>query len=172
MKLTFDSMVKQIEAQAHANDPDALAQSSKLVEQYPTEARAWALRAYVLAGEKNWTKAIDNLTQALNVCLIDEPCFLFNRGRYYIKLGNYQCAIDDFTCGITACDLYSSDYYREMLHFFRAYAFLKLSNKVAALEDLNNVREGFVVWTDRLCSKQELLVQCSDGIPLPRPNAK
>ena len=161
MSSMLDSMIERIETQARTDDPDALIQASKLIEQYPAEAKAWALRAYIHGREGNYAEAIDDLTQAVNVCPIEEPCLLCNRGRYYVNLGGYQCAIDDFTRGLDVCDLHSYDYYREEFYFFRAYAFLKLGDKVAAYKDLSKVRDDFTVWIDKLCTKQELLTQCS-----------
>jgi tetratricopeptide (TPR) repeat protein len=160
MSSMLNTKIKRIEARTRARDPDALVQASKLIEQYPCEAKAWNLRAYVFAREKKYTDAIDDLTSAIDLCPT-EPCLLHSRGRYYTRLGDYQRAIDDFTCGLAACDLHSSDYYREEFYFHRAYAYLRFGNKAAALEDLKRVRDDYLAWTDRLCTKQELLAECS-----------
>lgn len=160
MGLTLDAKIKEIEAQFRAGDPGALPQASKLIEKYPNEMGAWMLRAYIHGIQRNYNKAIDDLTHAIDISPT-EPCLFFDRGRYYLRSSDYQNAIDDFTNGLAACDLHSSDYYRETLHFFRADMYLKLGNKKAACEDLKNVQDGFDIWTDRFCSKQELLAQCT-----------
>jgi tetratricopeptide (TPR) repeat protein len=159
MNTMLDSMIKKIETQAYADDPEALAQASKLIEKYPGEMEVWLLRAYIFAREGNLTNAIDDLTKALELNPT-EPCLLFDRGRYYARLGDHQRATEDFTKGIAACDLHSRDYYRQALHFHRAYSYLKLGNKTAAIDDLKKVRDGFTFWTNELCTKEGLLEQC------------
>lgn len=160
MSSTLDSRIKKIEARVRADDPDALAQASKLVEQYPNEVKTWSLRAYVQGRAGNWVESIEDLSHAIDITPSESSLF-FDRGRYYAKLGDYQRAIDDFSRGLAACDQHSNDYYRESLHFLRADAYLKLGNKAEALEDLKGVREDFSLWTNELCTKQGLLAQCS-----------
>jgi tetratricopeptide (TPR) repeat protein len=160
MNQTLDSKIKCIEERIHAGDPEAHNQVSKLIEHYPNKVEVWALRAYLLGRKGNWGEAINDLTHALDL-LPSEPGLFFDRGRYYAKIGEHQCAVDDFTNALELCVFHSNDYYRESLYFFRAEAYLRLGNKVAALEDLQGVRKDFSLWTNELRTKQELLDQCS-----------
>ena len=159
----LDAQIEKIEAQARADDPDALAEASKLIEEYPSEVKTWALRAYIYGREENYGKAIEDYTRAIDLCPT-EPCLFFDRVIEYSKIGDYRRAIDDCTRGLALCDLHSSDYYREVLHFFRANAYLELGNRVAALEDLQYVRNDFLWWINDIRTKQDLLARCSiDG---------
>src|SRR5688572_14908939 len=125
------AQIQEIETKARAEAPDALARASALIEQYPSEARIWSLRAYIHGRAGAYMKAVGDLTRA--ICIAPtEPVLFFNRGRKYAKLGNYRLAAEDFSQGLAACDLHSNDYYRESLHFHRAYSYLKLGEKARA----------------------------------------
>lgn len=159
MSAVLDLRIKSIEALARVDDPEALTQASKLTEQFPGEAKTWVLRAYVLGREGRWAEAISDLTRAIGIWP-NEPELFFHRGRYCVRLRDFQQAIDDFGCGLVACDRHSNDYHRESLHFMRAYARLEVGNKEGAVDDLANVRDDFTLWIDSLCTKTKLLARC------------
>lgn len=162
MGSSMDHLAKDIEILARTNAPEALAQASELVKQYPGKAKAWALRAYVFGRNGYWSNAIDDLTRAIEIWP-SEPSLFFHRGRYHIKLGEFHHAIDDFDQGLIACDHHSSDYYRETFHFMRAYVRLETGDKTGAADDLANVRDGFALWINSMCSKSELMMRCQDN---------
>jgi tetratricopeptide (TPR) repeat protein len=142
------------------DEASALRLADELVRQYPHEMRAWLLRSHIHARMKAHVNAVNDITQAMEVSPIEEPCLFFDRGRYYIKLRNFQDAINDCTQGLKVCDMYQSEYYRESLHFFRACAYVQLGRKDEALADLSKVRSGYQLWVDRLVSKEMLLKEC------------
>lgn len=159
MGSSMDHLVKDIEILARTNASEALAQASELVKQYPGEAKAWALRAYVFGRSGHWSNAIGDLTRAIEIWP-SEPGLFFHRGRYHIKSGEFHHAIDDFSQGLIACNQHSNDYYRETLHFMRAYACLETGDKTGAANDLANVRGGFALWVNSMCSRSEPLMRC------------
>ncbi len=162
MNTMIDSQIKIIELLVHSDYLESLAQASILIDQHPNEARAWALRAYVLGQSSRWADAIDDLTHAIDIWP-NEPDLFFHRGRYYIEQGDLKKAINDFSEGLVACDHHSNSYYRETLHFMRAYARLEVGDKKGAEDDLSLVRDDFTVWIKGLCSKRQILARCSEN---------
>ena len=155
----IDGLISNIEGRAKTDDPTALAEATKLVAEYPSESKVWALRAYIFARTGNLSNAVSDLTRAIELAS-PEPSHYFDRGRYKLKLGDVADAAADFSRGIELCDEYSDDYYRESLHFMRADAFVRAGKRSEALADLQQVRDGFTLWTTELRSKEALLAEC------------
>jgi len=156
MKTTLNSLIETIEQQVSAENPDALYNALDLLDQYPHEAKVWSLLAYIKMRVGNSEEAAKDLTRAIELAP-SEPVLFFDRGRCYIKLGEYLSAINDFDCGLSLCSSQSNNYYSESFYFLRAYSYLKLGDKNKALDDLSVVRDGFMLWIDSLCTKQTLL---------------
>ena len=134
--------------------------ASDLTQQYPRETAVWSLRAYLHGLIRDHSKAIEDLTHAIEINGM-EPKLFFDRGIEELAVQHNQAAADDFTTGLKLCDHYGDDYYREALHFLRAEALLGLARKQLAIADLQHVREDFKFWTFKLRTKSELVEACA-----------
>jgi tetratricopeptide (TPR) repeat protein len=161
MNSTIDSLVSKAEKLARSdNHEEAMALALSLIERYPEETRVWSLRAYLHGRNREHSKAIADLTRAIEINRM-EPKLFYDRGLEELALRDNQAAADDFTTGLELCDHYANDYYRESLHFLRAEAFLGLGRKQRALADLEHVRDDLKSWTFKLRTKAELLDECN-----------
>jgi tetratricopeptide (TPR) repeat protein len=154
------SLLKNIEQRVRADDPAAVQQASRLAEQYPESDEAWVLLAFAHAKKDEVAEAIAAMTRAIELSPA-EPGKFFDRGRYELKLANYQGALGDFTQGLALCDQLKNDYYRHALQFFRAEVFLKLGMKNEARADLTQLPDDFTLWTTKLRTKTALLAECA-----------
>lgn len=164
MLATLQSMIKDIEARIKAEDPTALDDASKLVEQYPDEPQAWHVFAYANSRRRNYSAAITAITREMALRPA-RPALHFTRGGYSLMVGDYASAIADFTEGLALGNHLEREPYREVLHFLRAEAFYQLGRKVEALADLEHVEDDCTFWTVQVRSKAELLVLCGESVP-------
>jgi tetratricopeptide (TPR) repeat protein len=146
---------RSLESSGQAENAMLIAHS--LVDEYPGNAKVWALRAhlYTLAGD--YLKANSDITSAIDI-LPDDPYLFFRRGLNYLELRNWHAAISDFTRGLGFRDAA----YESAFRFARAEAFIGLGRKHEALKDLAFVPEECTMWTYRLRSKAELVSECSE----------
>jgi tetratricopeptide (TPR) repeat protein len=150
------AQVKNLARQGNREEAFALAQG--LIGRFPDEMEAWLLNSYLHARSGRYEEAIPYVTKAIERN-DKEPSLFYDRGRYYLALGDNLSAIEDFRSGLALCESFQNDYYRESLHFHRAEARLRSGRKREALEDLEHVREEFSCWTDKLRTKAELIEQ-------------
>jgi tetratricopeptide (TPR) repeat protein len=155
----LEKKISEIEKLASEDDPSAFSKAAVLIGEYPNDPRVWSLRAYVLARQESFAAAIEDLSKAIELSL-PEPVYHFDRGRYFLRMGDSSSAVNDFSVGLDLCDKYDSDYYRETFHFLRADALLSLGKKDEALWDLSHVSDEFVLWTTELRSKEQLVALC------------
>lgn len=173
MTQDIGNLIAKAERMAHKDDDEAaMSLANELATQYPNETRVWAFRAYLHRRVRNYSKAIADLTRAIDINAKESESDLgkgvltsvdifFNRGTDRFAFGDMQAAIDDFTKGLDLSDRFRSDDYRETLLFWRAEALLKLGKKQEALSDIANVRDDFSFWTYKLRTKSDLLADCN-----------
>jgi tetratricopeptide (TPR) repeat protein len=160
--LELEKSISRAEFLAMAGQQEAAMKlACELIEQHPDKMEAWSLRAYLYGRVGKHSDAIADLTHAIEINPM-EPHLFYDRGLKHLAQGNSKSAVDDFTNGLTLCDHYNNDYYREPLYFLRADGLLKLGKKGDALEDLQHVRADFSVWTYELRTKAELLAECNE----------
>lgn len=153
----LEKIITHIRSEAHTDKVGALEAATDLVEKYPRNAKVWSLRSYVYTLLKRYADAVQDVTEAISIDP-SETAYYFNRGRYLVDLKRYKESVSDFSRGIELCDIYSNDYYRQTLHFLRAFAYLKIGEKEAAMNDLTCVKiDDFAIWVDGLVSKEQLL---------------
>jgi Flp pilus assembly protein TadD len=117
MNKNVEALIAQTESIARSGDEaEALRRATELVRTYPGNFRVWSLRAYLFGREKQYSKAIADLTRAIELNGL-EPDFFFNRGSYFFHLEEHDNAVRDFTKGLELCDYHGNDYYRDTLHF-------------------------------------------------------
>jgi tetratricopeptide (TPR) repeat protein len=155
-----DKLVVDLERRAKNDDPTVLPEATQLVAENASDARVWSLRSFIFARTGNLANAISDLTRAMELSA-PEPSHYFDRGRYKLKLGDSAGAVADFTRGIELCQEHGDDYYRESLHFVRADALVRVGKRREALADLQQVRDGFTLWTTELRSKEALVSECA-----------
>ena len=131
----------------------------KLLSVHPDEVKVWMLRGYVHELQADFRSAKNDLSHAIQLSTA-EPHLFYTRGRMCYSLRDFDMSIKDFTRALDLCDLHQNDYYRQELHFWRAEAFLKLGRRFEAMNDLENVDDGFQTWIDQIRSKEELVVAC------------
>lgn len=131
-----------------------------LIERYLDEYKFWRMRAYVFEVDKDYQKAIEYISEAINLQPM-EPDYFYNRGRYFFNLSNYTSASENFTQAISLCDYHKSDYYREPSYFMRAESYLRLKLYDKARDDCSHLRDGYSAWTDSLRSKEDILNECA-----------
>jgi len=124
--------------------------------------RIWAAIAHLQFKTGKPQLAIDNISEAINLCGI-EPHYYYTRGQYYFTAANFTEAIFDFTKTIDYCDIYHSDYYRFGALFFRSDAYLRLGKLSEAQADCNNIPDDMCTWTDRLRHKEDLVREIKLG---------
>lgn len=157
----MQSMIKEIEDRLKSDDPTALEDASKLVEQYPDEPKAWHTLAYANSTRRNYPAAIAAVTQEMQL-RPGKPALHFTRGRYLLMAGDYEGSIADFTEGLVRGNHLEREPYREVLYFHRAEAFYQLGRKADARADLDHVEDDCTLWTVQVRSKAELLALCTE----------
>jgi tetratricopeptide (TPR) repeat protein len=168
----FDDLISKAERLVqNSNAEAAMAIANELVEQYPSEIKAWRLRAHLHGRNSNYAESVADYTRAIEVDtagpalnsdnVLTTVDLFFNRGADRFALGDNHSAIDDFSRALDLSDKYHRGDYRDTLHFWRAEALLRLGRKHAALSDLTRVPDGFTFWTDRLRTKADLLADCA-----------
>jgi tetratricopeptide (TPR) repeat protein len=158
----LDSLIQQVDRRVRADDPAAVSDAARLAERYSDDARVWCLLAYANARQGKNTEAVASITKAIDLSP-GEPGMHFDRGRYNLKLGKFQQAVDDFDRALVVCEERNDDYYRESLHFLRADALIKLDRKAEARADLMHVRDEFALWTNELRTKTALMAESADS---------
>jgi tetratricopeptide (TPR) repeat protein len=146
---------RRLESSGQAEKAMLLADA--LVEENPSEAKVWALRAHLYTLVGNYLKANSDITSAIDICPSD-PYLFFRRGLNHLELRNWPEAITDFTRGLGLRDAA----YESAFRFARAEAFIGLGKKPEALLDLAHVPDECKMWTYRLRSKAELVSECSE----------
>jgi tetratricopeptide (TPR) repeat protein len=127
------------------------------LEVCPNDYRVLRERAYVYERMGDLAKAIDDISLVIGQRPRD-PAFLFERSLWWLNEGNYDQAIADTSEVLRLCDEWRNDYYREIAHFFRAYAALKLSRPSDALADCKQVRDDCCWWIQgALCKRSDLV---------------
>jgi len=174
MSKDMSNLIAKAEQMARSDDNEAaMSLANELVARYPDELRVWSLRAHLHGRNRNYSEAVADFTHAIEINakepelgldkgILTAIDLLFNRGADRFALGDHQLAIDDFSKGLTLCNRYNSDDYRETLHFWRAEALLKLGKKAEARSDLAHVSDDFRFWTFKLRTKADLLTDCND----------
>jgi tetratricopeptide (TPR) repeat protein len=153
----LENLIKKIESQSKKDEMGALAAASELIKEYSEDVRVWSLRSYIYEAMDRYEDAVNDVSKAILIKPL-EPGLYFSRGRYLINLERYKESIDDFSPGIELCDLHNNDYYRETLHFFRAFSYLRMGDKKGVLNDLSHIQdEDFSLWIDGMVSKKEML---------------
>jgi tetratricopeptide (TPR) repeat protein len=150
-------LISRIRNIAGAGDEErAMALAADLVAQYPSDSRVWSLRSYLRGRVSDYTGAVADVTHAIELDPL-ETSYLLSRGMDRLRLGDYLLAAEDFSRGLDLCDHHHDNYFREMLYFMRAEAFLMIGKKDQALTDLTHVRSDFRTWTYRLRTKADLI---------------
>lgn len=134
---------------------------------HPRVWKLWVCRAYVNDCRGDQASAVKDITRAI-VLAPTEPDNVFTRGRYFLQLGRYDEAVEDFTITLRLCDTFNCDYYRAPAHFARADALIRLREYERAQDDLSNVPDGHRAWTDTVRTKEELLALCLRGSDAPQ----
>ncbi len=150
---------KAREVASSGNAEEALSIANALVQQYPSDIRAWIARAHAQALMGNDEAAVSDVSSAIKINQ-GEPDLFFNRGRFRMRTADIHGAIDDFTKGLELCDFHNNEYYRETLLFMRAEALATLGRTSEALADLAHVRDDFKIYTTRLRNKADIVADC------------
>lgn len=164
MNSATKSELKQIEMLARAeNYHEALSRADALVAEQPTEADAWATRAYVQGRQGDILAAISDMDRCLELRR-QEPNDFFTRGRLLFRAGRFKDAILDFSRVIQLCEHYNSNYYRQAAYCFRADAYLRVGQYREAQMDCRLVFDKEPFWTDKLRTIDEILDECQRNI--------
>jgi tetratricopeptide (TPR) repeat protein len=134
----------------------------RLLATDPAYYQAWAKRAYVNGRRGLLESALEDISKAILICST-EPCFFDQRARFLFSMARYREAISDWTRVIELCDYHKSDYYRAPAHFARADAYIRSGEYDKATCDLAHVPDDHRAWTDKLRTKQDLLIECERG---------
>ena len=135
----------------------AKALAINLAEAHPCDAKAWSLKAYIHALDKDYSRAIEDMTRSIT--LKPESTEYFTRGRYHFYLGENVNAKVDFDEALRT-DNYGDSSYQEEVYFWRAEAYLRLGDIPSAIGDLQKVKSGTRAWTFKLRSKEDILRDC------------
>lgn len=125
----------------------------------PEDPEPWAFRGHLQIEEGNYEDAASDLSRAIALNPL-EPEYFLTRGRCCLAIGSFQAAVVDFTETLRLCDYHGADYYREVAHFFRAEALLGLRMYDEAQAECEHIRDGMVLWTTGIRSKQDLINAC------------
>lgn len=150
----LNKAIEKIRNTARKDNSAALAMAETLVKSFPDDRRVWSIKGLVHALVKNYDDAISCLTKAIN--LTPTSVDYFARARHYFKVESWSKSAADLSKAIET-DNYGDSSYREILHFWRAEALLKLNKKQDAERDIQKVSPDHKEWTFALRTKQDLL---------------
>jgi len=109
--------------------------------------QTYATRAIALGQLKDYTGAISDLTEAINLCLENTNCLssiadlYYQRGNTYANLSDYAQAVEDYTRSIELIPENTEPDYKIKAYFERGFAYNSLGQFPLAVEDFTHVIE-------------------------------
>jgi len=132
-----EKMLTMVKKGKIENPQKALKVLDKAIELDPKYARSFNNRGNVYGQIKEYSKAVDDFNNAMELELNNrqKATILSNRGRVYGKLKEYAKALQDFRKAIEIRPDYALAYQN------RASLYLKLKNNIKAMQDFNRAIE-------------------------------
>ena len=125
--------------------------------------RLYSARAYVNYRKGDSAQAIADINLAIEKNP-KEPHYFYIYGIYLFECGRYDDAIKQFSTAIQLSKDYGSVYYLTPSYFFRADCYVRLKEYEKALADCENIPQETAIWTDRLKSKSEIILQANEPL--------
>ena len=106
---------------------------TKAIETHPNNTIAYFNRSYLYKSQKDYAKAIDDITKAINIDPVQPDNYL-QRGIIYDEMENFDEAIKDYSKALESED-FKED---AILYFYRALCYAKTNKIEDAKKDVQS----------------------------------
>ncbi len=130
---------------------------NELIKKYPNNFECYIKKANLL---EDYYESIKNYTKAIE--LAKSPIAYYFRGQTYIRIGNFDNAIDDFTTIIEMPSLKDRDYILNSSYSFRIIAYCASGDWINAKKDIKLLSDEFITYLESFQGpiNKERLVKC------------
>jgi len=128
---------------------NALVPCGEHLDQHPNDAEALRLVSKILESLNRVDEAIDAITRLLGVSDFKEPCDYFARGRWLLKVGKLNDAINDFESIISVSNEINDRYYTDVARIFLTYSLALTVRKSEAKEQLALLGDDFLIYVNK-----------------------
>lgn len=150
MKNSLLTRLEQAAEKSKQGDYDAtLVLYHNLLSDFPGEYEIYEARSEFFFRMNDYENAFSDLENVIKL-MPNEIAPIFRRGRWNLKLGNYQKTVVDMSKVITE----RGEYFIDTAYFFRAEAFFYLHEYEKALLDCEHIPNDLYLGPDHMTKKE------------------
>jgi tetratricopeptide (TPR) repeat protein len=162
----LDNLVNKVHGYSEQKEfSRALALCQHMINHDSTRMTGYRERAEIWQAMTEHDLALHDLQQLMALGSV-EPVDYYNLGIAELRNTEANKAVAAFTKGIELGEIHNSSYYSQSCRFHRAAAFLRLGMPKEALEDCNEIEDGYRCFlpSEGLKTKEDLVAQALQQI--------